>query len=454
MAVAGLRDLSGRTPEQIESAVHETRKRCKELRALARLSREPLGDEFGPFDDLVRAAAGELSSIRDAHAVLATLDELAAAQGRGADLVQVRAGQARLADEATGALRGGDHRLTRATAALLEARDRLDEWAFDDDDWLAGAIGGTYRRCRRAHRRAVRRPTDERVHRWRTAVKRLWYQVRVVEAAAPSVLTPLVANLDALGEALGDDHDLAVLVERLEEDPERFGGAEAAGTAELIAREQQRELRRGAFRLGASLFAETAPAFAARIGTYWRRAKRLGPELPTGGIAELVADERERTRDRSPVERERKFVVDRLPPLPGGGTSFRQGYLAIDGTVSVRVRHAAHEGRTMTVKAGHGAVRTELEWALTPEQFEAAWPHTDGRRIDKTRHRLPLPDGSVEVDVFHGELDGLVVAEVEFDTEEALDAFRPPDWFGREVTDDPAYTNAVLATQGAPAPPG
>ncbi len=116
----------------------------------------------------------------------------------------------------------------------------------------------------------------------------------------------------------------------------------------------------------------------------------------------------------------------------------------------MRVRDAGHHGRTLTVKAGRGAERTELEWAIGNDQFEAAWPHTDGRRVVKTRHRIPHGTHLIELDVFAEDLDGLVFAEVEFDSVEALAEFEPPAWFGREVTDDGRYTNASLSLHGRP----
>ena len=61
-----------------------------------------------------------------------------------------------------------------------------------------------------------------------------------------------------------------------------------------------------------------------------------------------------------------------------------------------------------------------------------------------------MGDHVIELDVFGGTLDGLVIAEVEFDSTSAMDAFAPPAWFDREVTDDGAYTNASLALHGLP----
>ena len=77
--------------------------------------------------------------------------------------------------------------------------------------------------------------------------------------------------------------------------------------------------------------------------------------------------------------------------------------------------------------------------------FETLWPLTDGRRIEKTRYELPHGDATIELDEFGGQLEGLLLAEVEFDSVEASERFDPPGWLGRDVTGDPAYSNRVLA---------
>lgn len=70
--------------------------------------------------------------------------------------------------------------------------------------------------------------------------------------------------------------------------------------------------------------------------------------------------------------------------------------------------------------------------------------------IKKVRFFLPLGAHMAELDVFYGSLGGLIMAEVEFDSIEECDAFVPPKWFGREVTDDKRYTNHSLALHGLP----
>ncbi len=454
-AIATLDGIEGASPSEVEEAVHSVRKRCKEVRGAARLVRAELGAEFDRFNHKVRRAAESLAPIRDAHAVLATFDDLRVTRnGHDRDLARVRAGQAEVADLATLRVHGGDPRIGRARRRLVSARKSLRTWDLPPGfEPLADGLEVTYRRGRTARRTAMRNPTDDNLHEWRKSVKILWYQIRLIERAAPSVLHPLASAFDDLAEALGDDHDLAVLVERLDDDPKRFGGKRRVKHAIRLARSQQDDLRRRAFRLGATLYAERPRAFRQRMESYWANAVTAGPELQTGGIAELAADEwrvAERAEPVSTAERERKFHVVDLPDLGDEGERLRQGYLAIDGSVSVRVRDAATKGCTMTVKAGRGAVRTELEFPIDIVQFDAAWEHTAGRRIHKTRHRLPLGDHVVELDMFHDDLDGLVLVEVEFGSDEELASFEPPDWFGREVTDDEGYTNASLAVAGDP----
>ncbi len=452
-AIDALASLDGATAEEVEETVHTVRKRCKEVRGLARLARPALGNEFATFNHLVRDAAESLSSIRDAHAVLATFDDLTMWSGEHDEhLAEVRAPQAQRALEATESLRRDDERIEKARTLLTKARKRVSRWQIDDGFApLAGGLSVTYRRGKRGLRAAERNPNDHNLHEWRKAVKNLWYQARLLESISPSVLSPLVASLDDLADSLGDDHDLAVLIERLRSDPDRCGGIEAVDRAVRLAEGQRLELRRRALRQGRTVYAERTRAFTERIALYWAITMKHGPELNVGGIAMLAAQGVADTDEQvSVVERERKFLVRSLPNLPSGGTEMRQGYLAIDGSVGVRVRDEAERGQTLTVKGGSGAVRTELEWSIEARQFEAAWAITEDRRVHKTRYRVDVGRHTAEIDVFHGSLDGLVLVEVEFSSMGELEEFEPPEWFGDEVTDDDRYANASLAVHGAP----
>jgi|SRR5215211_7761303 len=155
----------------------------------------------------------------------------------------------------------------------------------------------------------------------------------------------------------------------------------------------------------------------------------------------------------SGVEIERKFVVDEAPEElePNGSSHIRQGYLAIgeDGA-EVRLRDRDGE-RTLTAKQGRGRVRAEEEIELDEDAFERLWPLTEGARLEKRRHLIPADaDLTIEIDVYANDLEGLVIAEIEFPSEDAAAGFRGPDWLGAEVTDDPRFKAQALAARGPP----
>lgn len=152
------------------------------------------------------------------------------------------------------------------------------------------------------------------------------------------------------------------------------------------------------------------------------------------------------------LEIERKFLVKSLPAdldkYPHN--EILQGYLPKTGEEkSPRIRKKGDK-YYKTIKKGHGKVRIENEEEITEEVFNSLWPSTEGRRIEKTRYEIPHADGTIELDVYHGDLEGFYTAEVEFSDEESCDKFVPPDWFGEEKTDDKRYSNRKLATYGLP----
>ena len=93
-------------------------------------------------------------------------------------------------------------------------------------------------------------------------------------------------------------------------------------------------------------------------------------------------------------------------------------------------------------------VNEEIEAALTKEAFEHLKEKADGNPIVKTRYIIPYQNGgkdyTIELDVFHGKLEGLVFAEVEFESEEDARSFVKPDWFGKDVSGDKRYMNAFM----------
>ena len=144
------------------------------------------------------------------------------------------------------------------------------------------------------------------------------------------------------------------------------------------------------------------------------------------------------------MEIERKFTVKQMPDdLPRYPRKrIEQAYLCTKPVV--RVRRSGEEF-WLTCKGEGLLTREEYELPLTEEAYRHLLSKADGLVIEKDRFCIPWEEYTIELDVFDGPLAPLVIAEVEFPTEEEALAFCPPAWFDRDVTWDPAYSNANLS---------
>ena len=151
-------------------------------------------------------------------------------------------------------------------------------------------------------------------------------------------------------------------------------------------------------------------------------------------------------------EIERKFLVQTLPPDLHTYTSKKitQGYLAIteDGA-EIRLRKKENV-YFQTAKSGQGLTRHEVETELNKNQFDMFWPLTEGKRVEKRRYEISYGNWIIELDIYEGQLEGLVTAEVEFKSQEDAEIFAPPVWMDQEVTQDDRYKNRNLALKGLP----
>ena len=142
------------------------------------------------------------------------------------------------------------------------------------------------------------------------------------------------------------------------------------------------------------------------------------------------------------TEIERKFLVRGDEWRRYDGVSMRQGYLARERDYSVRVRLAGDKG-TVTIKSGTDTLkRAEFEYGI-PAADAAELLKLCRHTIEKTRRVVDVGGTKWEVDEFGGENAGLIVAEVELDSEEQV--FNKPSWIGEEVTHDSRYLNSELS---------
>ncbi|MBN8788359.1 MAG: CYTH domain-containing protein [Terrimonas sp.] len=147
-----------------------------------------------------------------------------------------------------------------------------------------------------------------------------------------------------------------------------------------------------------------------------------------------------------PLEIERKFLINHNKwntlPKPQGKL-YRQGYLLNDIHKTIRVR-LSNENAFITIKGKTtGATRSEFEYNIPLTDAKQLLDNFSNNEISKTRYNISYRSKLWEIDVFHGENEGLIVAEIELQSEG--EPFDIPDWVTEEVTHDPRYYNANLA---------
>ena len=147
------------------------------------------------------------------------------------------------------------------------------------------------------------------------------------------------------------------------------------------------------------------------------------------------------------MEIERKFLIK---TLPGDYRSYpfhriEQAYLCIEPVVRIR----QEDDRYYLTYKGEGLMsREEYNLPLNRTAYEHLRLKADGMILTKCRYLLPLPedpDLTIELDLFSGAYEGLILAEVEFSSEDAANRFIPPAWFGEEVTFLARYQNSHLS---------
>jgi CHAD domain-containing protein len=261
-----LDELRGATDSGPEEAVHEARKDMKKLRALLRLVRGEIGEKtFRRESTCFRDAGRELAGVRDADVMLATLSGLE--ERYPSELPAATAGDLRRAVEAHRILTAAGTRERAAQAAvemLSEARGRVAGWPLERDGFeaLEDGLRRVYRQGRRGYRAARKEPSVANLHEWRKRVKDLWYHCSILRESWKPVMSALADEAHELSDRLGDDHDLAVLLD---------WGAEPLEP--LIAR-RRRELQGEAFAYGTRLYADKPKVFVGRVESWWRASAR------------------------------------------------------------------------------------------------------------------------------------------------------------------------------------
>ena len=301
LAIELLGGANGSAPD--EKAVHETRKALKRLRALMRLLERELGEEaYARESAALRSTGRRLAGARDAEVMVSTLEALLERHprklGRRRGLVKLRARLVAEREAATARTLGDAAMRWEVLAELRAIRARVAAWRLTEARGMRlvePGLARLYRQGRRRHGRATRGRSDRgrALHEWRKRVKDLRYAAEILDRRDPAarrgrgrgrargkdarLIGELARSADRLGEALGEEHDLAVLAERVRVQSRRGAGAARLGrrsrraALKTIAR-RRRALRSRTLREGARLYRRSPKRFVARVRGAYRRA--------------------------------------------------------------------------------------------------------------------------------------------------------------------------------------
>jgi len=269
-------------------AVHETRKALKRLRALLRLIRPAMGEgAFKQENAQLRDIGLSLSGERDRHVLLETVNKLEGAAGFG------RRGLVGSVRECIAAANGEGAPLSlkQAQGRLADAKKRLAELHIDGSgfDVVGAGLERSYGKARRAFCEAYEEQTDEAFHDWRKGTQAHWRQMTLLSRAWPDYLGARASEARNLSQLVGDDHDLAMLVDFVHSNAAAGLGNEQAAIVEKAARQRQTELRETAKPRGERLFADAPRRLRRSIAIYWQSAVALKEhELDEGAVAPAV----------------------------------------------------------------------------------------------------------------------------------------------------------------------
>jgi CHAD domain-containing protein len=271
-----LRTAEGELTEGIDrdpvEAVHTARKAIKKERALLRLVRKSISrSERRRLNASLRAAGRKLSATRDAEVLVKALDDLHERFAGQVPVAAFTAFRSHLEDErARARARLDDRDLTPAVARdLARIRGRIEGWQLRSEGWdaLGGGLARSYRRGRRAFRRAQSEPSMENLHEWRKRTKDLWYHLRLVAPVGGHGVKGQSKDAHILADLLGDDHDLAVLRQALL----THGAQVPADLDALLGLIDHRrdQLQDAAMLAGERVYAERPKAFTRRLRHCW-----------------------------------------------------------------------------------------------------------------------------------------------------------------------------------------
>jgi CHAD domain-containing protein len=257
------------TNQDRSTAVHEARKHLKKIRALLRLSRPGTSKAFYKSENAaMRKAAQTMSSIRDSHVRVQTIKKLTTRRAPTA-FDRIQAALTTRLRQATE--KAEDEDWSKQAASEMEhALCRLDDWPLKQvtTKSLQSGVKAAYKKARRALAVARRDPTDASLHELRKRVKDLWYHLRLLRGNRPAPIAALTKQLRDLGQKLGDDHDLGMLLAARADNP--LPKREDWKKLEKAVASRRPRLQRAALRLASKTLIRKPAAFTDFVVGRWK----------------------------------------------------------------------------------------------------------------------------------------------------------------------------------------
>ncbi|MDF2728669.1 MAG: hypothetical protein K0T01_455 [Acidimicrobiia bacterium] len=268
-------------------AVHIARKSTKKVRSLLRLVRFEVGEQVYRFENqwmrdtsrllsAVRTSAvlvNGAQDIRDMYGPLlaeGTFDEVLGRLVVNRDRIEERVME-------------DPEIIPRVVSNLERARGRYLSWSADPEarpvygiglrnDYRAigPGVNAMHARGRREMVSAYRAPGPESLHRWRKRVRYLERQLEILTPLWPEVMIGMAMTLDRISELLGQDHDLAELLQALADRPDLCPNPLERALMTALAEQRRSDLQTASRILGRRMYAESPSAFTARLGAYWK----------------------------------------------------------------------------------------------------------------------------------------------------------------------------------------
>ncbi len=256
-----------RNGSAMEEAIHNARKALKKCRSILRILRPVLGPVYRTANAQLRDEGRKLSELRDAQALIETIDGFGSQGTRLTVLKRIKQVHFNLQKRKNELSRklsdAGD--IAELAAKLEEVRNQIAAWPIADADQqtIFAAVKETVKRGRRAFKQALADEHAENYHEWRKRVKDLRYQLEFVSQWWPDVLEGYAKNAKNLEQELGEDHNLAVLYEMAF--PAKSAAANSSEDLKTLLINKQIQLRANAQAIGRVLYGEKPKHWARRL---------------------------------------------------------------------------------------------------------------------------------------------------------------------------------------------